>query len=384
MNTIQFLKDRLLGKLVVLRITGTHVRICQGKRIPEYELPKTFQGYNYLNHAEEMAGWLQAILREERIQIRRFRIILDSEQVYLQTVKLPVMTVEEQKNWVFWEGSQYVPFEPGTYQAALLFWPDSVDLNSSQENIVTVTADLSVKWQTAEKAKLQDYLLAAIPLEKIEALRQIAGFLKAKLEEVTVIGPKQAVLPVNLLPAASRKEIIRKRVYLTATVLFLFISMFLAVRGGISWQRAKSAWLEADRQLKPFLSVKEAYAVSKKTDYRIRAYQQTLQHINRTGPVWYFALQTIGETIPEGCWLDELQQKQTKCRQLEIKGCALSLTQVTEFLDNLEHSEFFSAVRLVESGTRQIQLTNRGDNSKKVVSFLLVADLTPEREEGMP
>ena len=109
MNTIQFLKDRLLGKLVVLRITGTHVRICQGKRIPEYELPKTFQGYNYLNHAEEMAGWLQAILREERIQIRRFRIILDSEQVYLQTVKLPVMTVEEQKNWVFWEGSQYVP-----------------------------------------------------------------------------------------------------------------------------------------------------------------------------------------------------------------------------------------------------------------------------------
>ncbi|MBR4909485.1 MAG: PilN domain-containing protein [Acidaminococcaceae bacterium] len=302
----------------------------------------------------------------------------------MQTVKLPVMTVEEQQNWVCWEGSQYVPFEPGTYKAALLFWPDSVDLNSSQENSVTIAADLSVKWQTAEKAKLQDYLLAAIPLEKIEALRQIAGFLKAKLEEVTVIGPKQAVLPVNLLPAASRKEVIRKRVYLTATVLCLFISMLLAVRGGISWQRAKSAWLEADRQLKPFHSVKEAYAVRKKTDYRIRAYQQTLQHINRTEPVWSFALQTIGKMIPEGCWLDELQQKQTKSRQLEIKGYALSLTQVTEFLDNLEHSAFFSAVRLVESGTRQIQLTNRGDHSKKVVSFLLVAELTPEREEGMP
>ena len=238
MNIIQFFHDRIFGKLTALSITGTHVRICQGRKSPDYELPKTFQEYNFLNHTEEMAGWLRAILQEEKIQIRRCRIILDTEQVYLQAVKLPVMTVEEQQNWVCWEGSQYVPFEPGTYKAALLFWPDSVDINSSQENSVTVAADLSVKWQTAEKAKLQDYLLAAIPLEKIEALRQIAGFLKAKLEEVTVIGPKQAVLPVNLLPAASRKEIIRKRVYLTATVLFLFISMFLAVRGGISWQRA--------------------------------------------------------------------------------------------------------------------------------------------------
>ena len=384
MNIIQFFHGRIFGKLTALSITGTHVRICQGRKSPDYELPKTFQDYNFLNHTEEMAGWLRAILQEEKIQIRRCKIVLDSEQVYLQAVKLPVMTVEEQQNWVYWEGSQYVPYEPGTYQATLLFWPDSADFRIAQANRAVVAADLSAEWQEKEEAKLQDFLLVAIPLEKIEALRQVAGFLKAKLEEVTVVGPKQAVLPVNLLPATSRKEVIRKRVYLTATVLCLFISMFLAVRGGISWQRAKSAWLEADRQLKPFLSVKEAYAVSKKTDYRIRAYQQSLQHINRTGPVWYFALQTIGKTIPEGCWLDELQQKQTKCRQLEIKGCALSLTQVTEFLDNLEHSEFFSAVRLVESGTRQIQLTNRGDNSKKVVSFLLVADLTPEREEGMP
>ena len=384
MNVIQCFQDRIFGKLTVLGITGTHVRICQGRKSPDYELPKTFQDYNFLNHTEEMAGWLQAILQEEKIKIKRCRIILDSEQVYLQTVKLPDMTVEERQNWVCWEGSQYVPYEPGTYQATLLFWPDSADFKIAQENRASVAAELSAGWQEAEEAKLQDFLLVAIPLEKIEALRQVAGFLKAKLEAVTAIGPKQAVLPVNLLPAVSRKEVIRKRGYLTATVLCLFISMFLAVRGGISWHRAKSAWLEADRQLKPFHSVKEAYVESKKTDYRIRVYQQTLQHISRTGPVWSFALQTIGKTIPEGCWLDELKQTQTKCKQLEIKGCALSLTLVTEFLENLEHSELFSEVRLVESGTGQIQLTNRGGHSKKVVSFLLMAELTPGLEEGMP
>ena len=384
MNTIQFLKDRLLGKLVVLRITGTHVRICQGKRIPEYELPKTFQGYNYLNHAEEMAGWLQAILREERIQIRRFRIILDSEQVYLQTVKLPVMTVEEQKNWVFWEGSQYVPFEPGTYQAVLLRWTDLADFRSYQENRVTVSGDLSVNWQAAEKAKLQDYLLIAIPLGIVEGLQQFAGLLKAKLEEVTAVGPKQVELPVNLLPTVSRKEVALQWGYKAATVLCLLISVFLAVRSGIQWQHTKREWLEAGRQLIPLRTVKTDYNESKQTDNRIAMYRQVLSGIGQTDPPWSLALRTIGRIIPEGCWIDELQQKQTHSKRLVLRGCAFHLGQITEFLERLEQSGVFSEVRLLESGTQPTVLKNRRDNSKTIISFLLLAELAPVREGVMP
>ena len=384
MYTIKFLKDRLLGKLAVLTITGTHVRMCQGKKVSEYELPKTFQEYNYLNHTEEMAGWLQAILREERIQIRRFRIILDSEQVYLQTVKLPVMTVEEQKNWVFWEGSQYVPFEPGTYQAVLLRWTDLADFRSSQESRVTVSGDLSVDWKAAEKAKLQDYLLIAIPFGVIEGLQQFAGLLKAKLEEVTAVGPKQVELPVNLLPTVSRKEVALQWGYKAATVLCLLISVFLAVRSGIQWQHTKREWLEANRQLIPLRTVKTDYNESKQADHRIEMYRQVLSGIDQTDPPWSLALRTIGRIIPEGCWIDELQQKQTHSKRLVIKGCAFHLGQITEFLERLEQSGVFSEVQLLESGTQRTVLKNRRDNSKTIISFLLLAELAPVREGVMP
>ena len=384
MNIIKFLQDRLFGKLVALTISGTHIRITQGKKSTEYELPKTFQKFNFLNHTEEMAGWLQAILQEEKIQIRRCRIVVDSEQVYLQTVKLPDMTAEEQRNWVRWEGSQYLPFEPETYQAVLLSWPGLADFGHVQENRVTVAAELSAKWQETGEAKLQDFLLVAISLEKIKVLQQFAGCLKAKLKEVTAIGPKQAVLPVNLLPVASGKDLMLKRGYQTATTLCVLLSVCLTVRGGISWQRAKSAWQEAERQLVPFHSVKAAYEESKEAEYRIRQYQQKLQHIRRTEPVWTAIFQTIGGTIPEACWLDSLQQKPTKSGQLEIKGYALSLAQVTEFLEKLEQSEVFLKIRLVESGTKQIELKNREDNSKKVISFLLLAELAPVWEEEIP
>ncbi|MBP5735907.1 MAG: PilN domain-containing protein, partial [Acidaminococcaceae bacterium] len=158
----------------------------------------------------------------------------------------------------------------------------------------------------------------------------------------------------------------------------------LAVRGGISWQRTKSAWLEAERQLVPYQSVKTAYENSKKTDYQIRQYQEKLQHISRTEPVCTPALRSIGSMIPDECWLEELQQKHTPAGCLEIKGCAIELAQISEFLGNLEQSGMFSKVRLVDSGSKRIGLKGRGDNSKKVVSFVLQAELASERKEARP
>ena len=381
MNIIEVLWDRLFGKPVVLTVMETSVRISQGRKAPEYELPKNWQGYKYLNHAEEMANWLQAILKEEKIRIRRFRIVLDSGQVYLQTVKLPFMTAQEQKNWVRWEGSRYVPFDPGNYQAVLLRWPGSDFLKVDQEKKAVDTAELSARWHETEEMGLQDFLLVAIPLEIIEVLQQLAGFLKGKLEAVTVIGPKQEELPVNLLPSASGKEVILRRSYQIAAVSCLLISLFLAVQGVIRWQRAKSEWQEADCQLVPFRSVKAVYEDSRKTDFRIRQYQKTLQHISLKEPVWASALQAIVKTIPEGCWLEELRQKQPHFGTLEIKGCALDLDRISEFLERLKREEVFSVIRLVESGTRQIKTKDGEDNVKTVISFLILSDLAPTQAE---
>ena len=384
MKIIKHFNDILFGELVTLMITGDSVTICQGKNSVKYEFPKTFQDYNYLNHTEEMAGWLLAILQEEKIRIRRCRIVLDFGQVYLQTVKLPVMTAQEQQNWVRWEGSQYVPFEPGTYHAVLTTEPHSKDYGIIQNYQVSVAADFSAPWQETEEAALQDFLLVAIPLEKIETLQRLAGFLRAKLECITVMEPEQDALPINLLPVTSGKEVIVKRGYQTATVVCLFLSVALAVRGGISWERTRSAWLEAERQLAPYQSVKSAYADSKKAEYQIRQYREKLQHISRTEPAWAPVLRAIGSMIPEGCWLEELQQKHTPAGCLELKGCAIKLARVSEFLENLEQSGLFSKVRLVDSGTKRMVFNSRGDNSKQVVSFVLLAELASERKEARP
>ena len=381
MDIIKIMRDRLFGEPVVLTVTETCVRICQGRKASEYELPKTWQGYKYLNHAEEMANWLRAILKEEKIRIGRFRIVLDSGQVYLQTVKLPLMTEQEQKNWARWEGSRYVPFGPGNYQAVLLRLRDSGFLRADPKEKTVDTAELSARWEETGETGLQDFLLIAVPLETIEILQQFAGFLNAQLEAVTVLGQKQEALPANLLPSESGKEVILKRGYQIAAVSCLFISLFLVVQGAIRWQRAKNEWEEAERQLMPFRSVKAAYEDSRKTDYRIRQFQKALRHISLKEPVWASALQTIGKMLPEGCWLEELRQKQPHSGELEIKGCALDLVRISEYLERLKQEEAFSVIRLVESGTRRIEAKDKEDNGKTVISFLFLAELAPAQAE---
>ena len=168
--------DQLLGKPVVLTITGTCVRICADRKSLEYELPGTFQDYNYIKHVEEMAGWLQAVLLEKKIRIRQCRIVMDTGQAFLQTVKLPSLTAQEQKNWVRWEGSQYVPFEPGTYQAVILPRPEPVAEGNMQESQEAGALAFSSEWKT-EESSLIDFLLVAVPLEQIASLQKLCMFL---------------------------------------------------------------------------------------------------------------------------------------------------------------------------------------------------------------
>ena len=79
--------------------------------------------------------------------------------------------------------------------------------------------------------------------------------------------------------------------------------------------------------------------------------------------------------------LEELRQKQPHSGKLEIKGCALDLVRISEFLERLKREEAFSVIRLVESGTRPIESKDREDNGKTVISFLLLAEFAPAQAE---
>lgn len=392
MDIIKCLRNAVSGKTATLLINSTEIQVMQDRKKLCYELPKAFREYNYLKHTEETAGWLQALLREEHVRLRRCRVVLDSGQAFMQAVKLPDMTEEEQKNWLHWEGGQYMPFAPENCNAALVRW--NTGESSAAEPVFV---------QETEPQKQIGFLLVAVTEERIKALLEITGFLKAKLEEVTVLDSGQRVLPLNLLPAVARKELVLGWIYQGGTVCCLFLSLVLAVCGGVDWKRQELEWQKIRQQLIPLLSVKEEFTKTRETEYHIKRYQKELQLAEAREQKLFPLLQSLSESIPGACWLEELREEETCFRQpnargsnssggsapqaqlrdnallkrklfcLELRGCAESVASMLQFAQKLDSSGIFSDVRVTESGETQ-----------RHVTFTIRAAVSPGPKEKLP
>ena len=375
------LQDLVFGKLTLLRISGTGIKVRLGRKRLQYELPKNFQSYNYLNHPEEMAGWLQAILQEEPLRIRRCKIVLDAGQVFLQTLRLPEMTEQERASWLRWEGMQYIPFAPDGCRAVLIPWKEK-----------------------------EMFLLAAIPVERITALEQMAGFLKARLEQVTVAVPGKPCLPLSFLPAVSRKEKAVRLGYQGAIALCLLASIGLLVHNGMQWRRLYTGWQKTQQELAPLLSVKREYAESRETAHRLNTYQQLLEQAEHRNRSLYPLLRLLAEQIPEGCWLEELQLAKNSSSQqlhnttiqnakkntaqskneypvqLELRGCAETFAAVQKFTEKLKASKRFIGVSVAESGEKKLAAKDGTATGQTAVTFLvranIAADAAAKEESG--
>lgn len=392
MIIIKRLQNAVYGKLATLLINSTEIQITQDRKKLCYELPKAFREYNYLNHTEEMAGWLQALLREEQIKLRRCRIVLDCGQVFMQTVNLPDMTEEEQKNWLHWEGGQYMPLAPEHCNAVMIRWNKP---ESSAEEPMFV--------QETKPQERSSFLLVAIPTERIKALVQLTGFLKAKLEKVTVLDSGQSVLPLNLLSAVPRKEEVLGWIYEGGAICCLLLSLVLAVCGGADWKRQEMEWQKMRKQLVPLLSVKEDFTKTKEIEYHIKVIQKELQMAEEKEQQLYPLLRTLSESIPEACWLEELREEEIyspqhdvrrsnssrrsapqtrlhgnasgkqKVLSLELRGCAKSVTPMLQFAEKLNRSGIFTGARATESGEK-----------KQYITFIIQAGVSPLQKEKLP
>ncbi len=361
------------GEKTTLLPEVSKIEIRHGKRSLTLDLPKSFQNCNYLYRPEEMAGWLRAVLEAKHIRVRRCRFVLDSSQVYLQTLMLPDMTDKQQEKWIFWESGKHVPFEQGTYQAALYPW------NSGESG-----EEMAVSWKEDALPGEKAFLLVALPQEKLDGLKRCAGFLQAGLVEVTAVCPDGTVLPINLLPKIPWKKRALHWTYKGLTFLCTTISLLLLIWNAVAWQQKKDILQDVRQQLQPLDEVKKEYIRGKELEYRIGEYRKALQGISRKTVVWHQVLETVAENLPDECWLEEIRGKEGSSSQLEIHGCSMALTRSMEFADRLKASEILTGVRMAESSERDITRKIPDTYENPAVTFILQAGLNPDRKGALP
>ena len=373
MNIMRRMQDVLLGNMTTLYMTEEEIQIRQGLKSSCYELPSAFKNFNYLHRPEEMAGWLLAVLQNEKKRIRRCKIVLAPGQVFFQKIRLPEMTIQEQNNWLFWEGSQYIPYPANSCISKIIRWKETgvseKDFSGESEK---------------NSGKLCSFLIVAVQSEVIERLTRFAHFLNTRLEEVAVIGPDQNILPLNLLSAESWKERSITWCYQGLTVFFVFLSLALSAQSLIQWKRQELVWEDRKTQLAPLLSVKNRYLERKKVEHQIGKYRTKIQQIEQKNQKFYPALKKISETIPQTGWLEEIKSDAYKSNNIELKGFAGSAGQILDFAGKLKSSREFSGVNVAESGERLDSIKDRVNNRALTANFSLRAGISPDKEGGRP
>ena len=152
---------------------------------------------------------------------------------------------------------------------------------------------------------------------------------------------------INLLPwrEAERKE--RKQLFTVALVAAAFAAVVatfgvhLLYSAMISDQQARNALLQA--QINSLNQQIGKINTLRKTERRFIARMQVIERLQRARPQIVHVFDQIVRTVPPGLYLTEVNQRGDR---IQFKGVAQSSTRVSEFMRNIDGSQWLANAQL--------------------------------------
>jgi type IV pilus assembly protein PilN len=180
---------------------------------------------------------------------------------------------------------------------------------------------------------------------------------------------------INLLPW--REELRRQRRIEFLTVVGICAAVTLIVWGGIhlyyneriDYQKSRNTYLDTQIQ-KLDKQIKEIEELEKEKE-RLIARMKAIESLQTSRPVVVHIFDELVTSLPDGVYLKQIAQKGSK---IEIKGVAESNARVSNFMRNVEKSEWLKNPKLdiIQSAS---------EDGRRIATFILrVEQNIPKRE----
>ncbi|RME50636.1 MAG: hypothetical protein D6795_09730 [Deltaproteobacteria bacterium] len=163
------------------------------------------------------------------------------------------------------------------------------------------------------------------------------------------------MIKINLLPSAKRAKPRKRKVPAVSPVAVIGgviqILLVMLIIGVIHLQverQRKQLQIEIariDEELKAMRGNIRQIETYKKTTRLLRQKLQIIEDLKKAkqGPI--HLMEELSISIPEKVWLQEFDNLG---KQLKLKGFAVEIVHVSDFMQNLENSPYFSEVKLEE------------------------------------
>lgn len=185
--------------------------------------------------------------------------------------------------------------------------------------------------------------------------RQCAAMSMSAAGGVMMAGSCEKV--INFASGGKQTEKAKIYQYLAAVLLFIMFTACGSVYGYSVYQANKIEHLQ--EQITAMSMWQQRYASVQKLEHDIHERDNKLNVLAKEQFDWGNFLELLGRIVPEGCWINKVQQNEQQDEVL-LYGRAEKLSDLEVFIEGLRNSDRITSVELVET---------RDEQKKNLISY---------------
>lgn len=158
------------------------------------------------------------------------------------------------------------------------------------------------------------------------------------------------MIKINLLPEDRRRtEVPVSKFFLAGTYLVAALTIIFWAYSLFMFKYAESNLADAQSQITSLHVWQERYELNQVQNAEINKRNNIVQAKLKDRLLWSNSLAELGNLTPYGCWLLNVTQDKAKASEITIKGKALSMENILEFINRLQKDPTTNSVDLLDT-----------------------------------
>ncbi|NLY83065.1 MAG: PilN domain-containing protein [Acholeplasmataceae bacterium] len=177
------------------------------------------------------------------------------------------------------------------------------------------------------------------------------------------------MIRINLLPESRRKKVTPQHKYFllaTYCVLALTVLFWGYSLGMLKYTEGKLR--DAEGSIAAMHVWQERYELNLQQLAELNKRNTMVANLAKERLLWSRSLGELGNLTPYGCWLVSVAQDKAKPSEVSLKGKALSMDNILEFIGRLQQEPGITSVDLIETNSGKAASTAGAAN---VIDFSL-------------
>ncbi len=157
------------------------------------------------------------------------------------------------------------------------------------------------------------------------------------------------MIKINLLPEERRRsELPVYKFFLAGTYFIVFVTILFWAYSLFMFKYTESKLADVRNEISALHVWQDRFELNQKQNTEINKRNNIVKAKAKERLLWSNSLAELGNVTPYGCWLLSVAQDKVKASEITIKGKALNMDNILDFISRLQKEPNIESVELLD------------------------------------